>query len=316
MSANPIADRLLDANVPVVVCRPNPKWFPGCDEGDVLPPKGWNRVTAEQARPRLDRFRPGIDALAMVGGHGIDVLDVDVKDGARLGDVPPELTGYGLTITPSAGGHFPVPSTGYGKGTLRIGGKHIGDYVGGTVHRSGRLLAFLPGSTRRKYPNSGYTEVNEWDIERLTADSPSDLLIDILEASGLSPEGTPPNEAAASAAVLEFLEDNHDNGRCGWGRATLRFVAQSVRDVVPKDPQRGRHNWTVAKTCKVVELIKAGCLDSSALDTVRGCLAKLKPEGGTDFNSVLAWAVANTEPKTGCSLHSLVLRAWLDEVGR
>jgi hypothetical protein len=62
------AQRLIDADIPVVVCKPNPNWTGGSN--DVLPPAGWNTTTAPECD--LSAFRPGIDTLAMVTGHDVD----------------------------------------------------------------------------------------------------------------------------------------------------------------------------------------------------------------------------------------------------
>ena len=154
----PLASRLLDAGIPVIVCKPNPNWQPGTQLPDVLPAKGWATITADEARERIKDYRPGIDTLAMVGGHGIDILDVDTKNpGVSFNDLPVEARDYGITLSPSGGAHFPVPSTGYGKGALNVAGKHIGDYIGGTSSGGGRMLAFLPGSARPKYAGRGTT---------------------------------------------------------------------------------------------------------------------------------------------------------------
>src|SRR4051794_21454425 len=71
-----LVDRL---QVPVVVCPPNLRWAPGRKELDVKPPWGWAVMTAEECRPLLAAFRPGVDTLAAVTGHGLDAVDVDTK---------------------------------------------------------------------------------------------------------------------------------------------------------------------------------------------------------------------------------------------
>lgn len=103
-----LARRLLDRGIPVVVCSPNPGWTPGCSQPELIPPKGWNTIDADQARTDIAKYRPGIDVLAMVGGHGIDVLDIDTKNpGVLLDDIPTEIRTFGKTRTPSGGYHLP-----------------------------------------------------------------------------------------------------------------------------------------------------------------------------------------------------------------
>ncbi|GEM_PF-2905404 len=168
-----LAERLLAAGIPVVVVKP----------GD-HPPAGWQSLTAEQCD--LSGFRPGRDALALVGGHGIDLVDVDTKDG-KAGSVDhlPPFKSYGMTRTPSGGAHYVVPSSGLGKvSPLRTAQGYVGDYIGGRPDGTGRLLAFLPGSTRTKYPEGGYAEEIPWRIGECLAADPDPDLIGALENAG------------------------------------------------------------------------------------------------------------------------------------
>lgn len=168
-----LAQRLLAAGIPVVVVEPDRY------------PTGWQTVTAAECD--LSSFRPGHNALAAVGGHGLDWVDVDSKDG-KGGSVDnlPAFKSYGTTRTPSGGEHYVVPSCGIGKIeglTTPLG--FVGDYVGGRPDGSGRLLAFLPGSTRQKYPNGGYVEEVPWDVGGCLAARPDpDLMAALLKAGG------------------------------------------------------------------------------------------------------------------------------------
>ena len=107
VGADPItyARALCDAGVPVVVCRPHDH-RDGCDTGCVREldtPAGWNTVTAADAAARLTSFRLGVDTLAMVAGHGVDVVRRDghvhrgpvevqpLVDPAGLGQIAAEL---------------------------------------------------------------------------------------------------------------------------------------------------------------------------------------------------------------------------------
>ena len=309
MTTPQLADRLLDAGIPVIICTPNPAWRPG-HPNDVIPATGWNTTTAEQARTRIGRYRPGIDTLAMVGGHGIDLLDIDTKiAGVRLADVPAGITTFGLTVTPSGGFHLPVASTGYGKGDLIIGGKHVGDYVGGTRDGGSRLLGFLPGSRRPKYPDAGYVEVHPWDIAAALDSFPDDTLTSILEASGLPTTGQAGKPAVTNAIAEAFLAEHSEVVDCQYGAAAMRSILTSAMDITNRDSRRGRHAWACRSINRAVELMKAGCLDASAVTVIARELDRRKPEGGTSVPDLVKWAVANTKPTTGCWLHSVVLRA-------
>jgi hypothetical protein len=188
-----LAERLLAAGIPVVVCKPCPGYgkpgecaWRGHDDGTVElhQPKGWPRLTADECD--LSGFRPGVDTLAMVSGHGIDLVDVDTKADGSVSHLPP-FQHYGVTRTPSGGEHYVVPSTGFGKvspfDTL-VG--HVGDYVGGRPDGTGRLLGYLPGSTRPKYLGKSYVEEVTWDIAGCLAAQPDPALVTALGMAGAS----------------------------------------------------------------------------------------------------------------------------------
>ena len=158
------AQRLIDAGIPVVICRPNLKWKIGDKRLDVMPPKGWSIITAAECD--LSGFRPGVDTLAMVSGWGVDVVDCDPKNGGSLANMPP-FKRFGRTGTPSGGTHDYVRSTGIGKMALTTIIGHVGDYLGGTAQGGGRALAFLPGSARPKYPSKTYTVAESLNLKAL-----------------------------------------------------------------------------------------------------------------------------------------------------
>jgi hypothetical protein len=188
-----LAERLLAAGVPVVVCTPCPGYgkpgqcnWRGHEKGTVElhQPKGWPRLTADQCD--LSGFRPGVDTLAMVSGHGIDLVDVDTKADGSVSHLPP-FASYGKTRTPSGGEHYVVPSSGFAKVSPfnAPDGRHVGDYVGGRADGTGRLLGYLPGSSRPKYPGGVYVEEVPWDIDGcLLVAQPDPALVEVLKAVG------------------------------------------------------------------------------------------------------------------------------------
>ncbi|MDE0775925.1 MAG: AAA family ATPase [Nocardioides sp.] len=187
MNALAFAERLLAVGIPVVAVGPD----------DRPRQAGWQDLTAEQCD--LSLYRRG-DALGMVGGHGIDAVDVDTKDGGAVDNLPP-FPNYGVTRTPSGGAHYIVPSSGLGKLTpLTTDQGHVGDYVGGRPDGSGRLLLFLPGSVRSKYPRGGYVEETPWDVEGCLAASPDPGLVEALLGAGGAP----------SAPRDVYLDDSPD----------------------------------------------------------------------------------------------------------
>lgn len=290
------ARALVDAGVPVVLCAPN-LGYRSNGRGDVVPPTGWQ--LAEPDHKLLDTYRPGHHTLAMVTGQGVDVVDLDYKTGVSLTDLPlgHEL---GMDTTPGGGWHLPVPSTGYGRAALRLGGKVVGDYLGGVVGGAARGLCYLPGSHRPKYPDSDYQTHTEWDIDKLLDSDPDPMLLTILETSGISRSPRQPRSGGQPGDIAAFLEAHQAAASCRYGdRALAGLLAESETAA-----EGGRHGWAVRATARVVELVLSGCLDLRALTAVRDRLGVLKPEGPDfEFTEVVQWAVSNAEPDTSCSGH-------------
>jgi hypothetical protein len=299
-----LALELIAAGVPVVVCPPRPGWNPGDKQLDVMPPGGWSVI--EAADCDVSSFRGGVDTLAMVGGHGVDVVDCDPKNGGSLTNLPP-FRRFGRTGTPSGGAHDYVRSTGVGKiSPFETSAGHVGDYVGGTLQGGGRLLAFLPGSTRPKYPGLTYTVLEPLRLEELLENDPDDDLMNVLTACGGSRNGLPGKPSAGLSQVHTFLaEHSTDLERpCHYGRAAVAGMLNAAQATVPGDPKAGRHGWAVASATRGVELVRAGCAWSGDLDTLEATLDRIKPEGGSDWTGILAWAIANARGTVKCGLHN------------
>lgn len=300
MSTDPLelARGLLAVGVPVVVCRPNPDWQPGSTAPDVLPPAGWNTISANEVG--LSTFRPGVDTLAMVGGHGVDVVDIDSKAGASPDDLP-AFAYYGLHRTPSGGWHYLVPSTGYAKlSPFIVDGKAVGDYVGGTVHGGGRMLAYLPGSTRPKYAGQPYTVEHPLSLGAVTSSDPDPVLLELLDAAHGRRDTLPGSAARSSADVDAFLTAHQDGHHCRYGRTAVAGMLEAA-DAAERS-QGGRHGWTVRSTTRLVELMRAGCATADDVKQLRATLRRIKPEGGTDLDDVLRWALANATGESGCTM--------------
>lgn len=109
-----IAAELIEAGVPIFAAAPNSD-----KPGEYHLPKAW-----EQTRPDLsvlDRWRPGW-ALAAVGGHVADFLDIDPRGGGRESEKELRLQGhfprsFGRQETPSGGDHHLISATGERKST-------------------------------------------------------------------------------------------------------------------------------------------------------------------------------------------------------
>lgn len=314
----PLAERLLDAGIPVVVCTPNPKYGePG--QPELFPPSGWNTITVEQARLDYQAFRPGIDTLAMVAGHGIDVLDIDTKvAGVKLEDVPDGIDkSNGITVTPSQGFHFPVRSTGYSSGSLYFNSKYVGDYCGGTVGGGGRKLVYIEGSSRPKYLGLDYKMVLDWDIDKILDSFTDDLLVTCLEACpGLSDTGHAGAPMAERDDIDGFLADHSEVADCKYGQAAIYgdslLGTPGLLGQTPDfgNQDNGLHAWITRTVNRATELVKSGCLDASVYSDIEQRVKELAKQHHEpnryrlkEVTDCLAWAIPNVSEHSGCRKH-------------
>jgi hypothetical protein len=120
------ARTLIEAGVPVFAAQPCPPNCPGVTDakgkhtphnggpGKYHLPKHWEKTVPSPVN--LEKWRPGW-ALAAVGGHAVDFLDVDPRNGGDtslkqlqdLGQMPRVLA---VARTPSGGIHYTITATG------------------------------------------------------------------------------------------------------------------------------------------------------------------------------------------------------------
>lgn len=295
------AHDLLAHGVPVVVCTPNPAWREGAKVADLDHPQGWSTITAAECD--ISRYRQGVDALAMVSGHGIDTVDVDTKVGGSAKNLP-AFRSFGVTLTPSGGGHFYVRSTGIGKiSPLTTSSGHVGDYAGGTPGGGGRMLVYLPGSTRAKYPGRSYSLIKGVDFDELSEHEADDDLIGALIGAGGNRNSLPGNRAARWSDVRGWRARHEEPATCPYGRSAVEALLVAASTALPGDPTLGRHGWATRSVTRVVELANHGCASAHDLDTIAAKLDEIKPEGGTDFGGIVAWALTNADGGTRCNIH-------------
>jgi hypothetical protein len=150
-----IARGFIKAGVPVFLAPPCPDTCrrPGHDNGAGTGGSGFDLPSGwENAAPMIDvvdRWRPGW-AMAAVCGHGVDILDVDPRNGGdiaagelRSGGVWPRT--YGMAHTPSGGTHELIRSLGVRKGTPYPGV----DLQAGAVTGEGRGFVFIAPTVKR-----------------------------------------------------------------------------------------------------------------------------------------------------------------------
>lgn len=308
MSAVAYAQEYISHGVPVVVCQPCPGFENpgGCDRHadgstELHTPAGWNKVRAEDCD--LGTFVEGESVLALVGGHGVDIVDVDTKVGGSIDNMP-SFRRFGEHRTPSGGGHYLVRSTGIAKiSPLDTSSGHVGDYVGGTQAEGGRLLAYLPGSSRPKYRGRGYDIVAAMDWDAWAEFEPDDGLISALLGAGGTFDATAGRPAARSAELEAFRERHAGVAGCKYGQGAVASLLKDSGKVVDGDPLKGRHGWAIRAACRAVELVQVGCCTIAQLDTLAERFREMKPE--EDFNGALRWALANADPAkcAACQQH-------------
>lgn len=119
MNALDVARDLIRMGAPVFVakkCKPDCPAHRGRGSmaGFDLPMRWQHTPVSEDT---LARYEPG-DALAMVGGHALDAIDVDPRNTGTLAGKPDLPRVYAEAATPSGGKHYIVKSLGVPKGEV------------------------------------------------------------------------------------------------------------------------------------------------------------------------------------------------------
>lgn len=146
-----VARAMAAAGIPVFVAYPDPG-----KPGDYKPPGRWQQTTANPAY--VGAWKPGL-ALCAVMGHGLDLIDIDPRnggDGKALNEILPEV--YGTAATPSGGTHLLVRSMGVGSRDGVLPGI---DIKAGTDGGADHGFAFI-APTVRKSKTTGELVAYEW----------------------------------------------------------------------------------------------------------------------------------------------------------
>ena len=220
---------------------------------------------------QLRSFRPG-SALVVQTGHGVDVIDVDHRNGggdtfAQLAHLLPEV--LGTVETPGGGFHLYVAATG-----------HRSISVGGIDYLARGRIAYLPGTKRPKYSDRGY----KWlDSLRTPTEQASDIFVRSLDELRLQKQTPVSRVAASNKASIEAMPSDV------FGPAGL--LALSHRTVIKARPgtrNRTLYNVAVAFAKRVGENEEAltrihevltsaarinGLLAEDGLPTVRNTIA-------------------------------------------
>lgn len=155
-------------------------------------PRGWQ--TTEPGR--MPAWAPG-DALCLIGGYAVDVVDFDPRNGSGAAREAFSAQGWdraaiGVATTPSGGEHLVIPATGLRKGQGLWPGV---DLQAGTA-AGGRGFAFI-APTIKASKADGSIGAYAWT---------SEPLIEELDSSTLEFEGLRAELAARSARYIEADE--------------------------------------------------------------------------------------------------------------
>ena len=160
-----LAVELIGLGIPVISL---PRALKG-EDGEYVWPLKYTEWLADVKH--VAKWKAG-HGLAMIGGHGLDGIDVDTKHGASVDAERARLQKHGVLIlgevrTPSGGAHFYVLSSGL-RSTNASHSVGI-DTRMGTQDGQGRQALFMPGTLRPKYGGLGYTWVQPLDLDYVRA---------------------------------------------------------------------------------------------------------------------------------------------------
>lgn len=289
-----LACMLIDYGIPVLAL---PRALSGTEEYHWPAITGWQSFEADLKH--LRKWKAG-DALVKVTGHGLDDIDVDVKNGASVPAERARLLSHGVHIlgqtqTPSTGAHFVLHTTGH-KTTNSPTGSGIDTRMGLPTGES-RGLIFLPGTHRPKYGGRGYTWVQPLDLFEWQAQTRDLPFMDrqrvavaayMAEISGPAREGVPPVATVTAEPIsAKFLsQDLQDELQAtdwppstGVGRRAGRFmhlVGHCYRDHITQgqaltlltqwnaDPARGSDKYTGRLPAQVAHCWAKAIADAAA----------------------------------------------------
>lgn len=282
------ARHLAENGVPIFLAKParteSGDWDPHGGKsrtGYHLPP-GWESVEADPAI--IDDW--DLDyALCAVSGHGIDVIDVDPRNGGKEGFNELVIAGllpntYGRSRTPSGGTHNFIASLDVRKRTNFLPGV---DVLAGTSDGGGRGFVFLP-PTRRASKVTGEIVTYEWErppeVETVMLiggdDSGSKLAAQLhrpMPERPIADLDRPPTEQelAKAASVL----------------------AKAVREV-SEAPDGNRNNTLMQHLPTLYRFVLGDCLDEAVVDDrMRGAAYEAGIDDEYDDVSRSAWRYAD-----------------------
>lgn len=230
-----------------------------------------NRSKATPDCNQLRNFKPG-HGLIMRTGYGLDVIDVDHRNGggdtfAQLAHLLPEV--LGTVETPSGSFHLYVAATG-----------HRSISVDGIDYLARGRIAYLPGTKRPKYAGRGY----RWlESPRTPSEPASDAFVRALHgsrrqkqrpASGASENSQSvmeamPNDVFGPAGLLALSHRTARSARPGTRNRTLYSVAVAFAKRVGENEEALNRIHEVLTSAARIN----GLLEEDGLPTVTKTIA-------------------------------------------
>lgn len=243
MDALAAAKALIDAGAPVFVakrCAPDCRYHRGRGSVD-----GYDLPTAWHKTPlghhTLAPYAEG-DALAMVTGHALDVLDVDPRNGGAEGYGELAAAGaiprvFGHARTPSGGDHFFVSGLGVRKGIVAPGVDLQSGVPAEDDVRSSGFVFIGPTARPSKGPvEPGVIRTYEWvemvDPDEVREWAGIDDSGDTLRTIRLAAESTRPTSPAAPRADDPFGQPESLGARSFTHREALAFLQPAIQGLI------------------------------------------------------------------------------------
>lgn len=239
-----VARKLAKAGIPIFVAKRDMttgEWNPtgGHKNSGYWLPKGWSTLDAVSGQTgRLRAYRPG-DALCAVMGWGLDVIDIDPRNGGHesVGSLPGDISVVGVANTPNLGAHWFIRSLNVASRDNVLPGI---DVKAGTELGRGRGFAWI-APTVRLSKVTGELTAYTWnrdrvpDLDQLTERyQPSDALRVLVESNRApvsSWEGPPATDDDVLTRVHQHAE-RIVNAPEGEGNSILNEVAFKVGEYV------------------------------------------------------------------------------------
>jgi hypothetical protein len=270
-----IARGLIQRGIPVFVAKPSDK--PDAVYGYVLPNR-WQHTPPDPSV--LDDWKPG-DALGMVAGHTLDVIDVDPQNGGSAGDVPMPIS-YGTARTPNGGTHDLVAPLRVRK--VQLPGV---DVASGLPSGAGRMFVFIAPTV--KLARDGVARAYVWEtepdfgaIDDLYVLGVEDLSGSALRSLLIRRADDDDQTITYDGPEFERLSPAQTDAAASWVASRTAWWQRTLTDVAnwPDGHHDGRGGWEAYTRDLAWDLVRIAITPWTGLDrkAARALYADLLPE--------------------------------------